>query len=241
MKTTHPHRFLSTIIPVFLIFAINYPPAGFGYMFENYEAYVSTCDQNSDGQLTKRDKKLVWKAFKRLCRSGQQEGSCDPNNINGKLNRMGFKAVWRACRARDYPPAPHNTDVNTSNDIPNNPDPPPSQQENETSTMTWKLSLRCQPQISIPSTHARFFDLDNNQASSTYFVDGPFLGEYQQTTVNLTCNTGAKVCVGGGDDTWSWQTRYGDLHWGVGINNEYNCSDCCAICGNSTYTYNFTC
>lgn len=46
----------------------------------------------------------------------------------------------------------------------------------------------------------------------------------------LSCRTGEKICYGAWPTGGDVNGRY-SKHWGAGVNNEQDCENCCAICG----------
>lgn len=83
-----------------------------------------------------------------------------------------------------------------------------------------KLSItdQCNDGYSI---NYRFFDTTNNLVWPG--TDRHYYTEFynQRYTSTLTCRTGAKICFGG---------ETGNLKWGVGLNEEQGCTDCCYTC-----------
>jgi hypothetical protein len=51
------------------------------------------------------------------------------------------------------------------------------------------------------------------------------LDDYAEHTYRLECRSGEKICFG------AWVTGRGNTYWGVGPNDKYRCTACCAICG----------
>ena len=80
----------------------------------------------------------------------------------------------------------------------------------------------------------RFFDETDNLVwppppSDYYF---PYSNQVYATTIS--CKTGAKICYGGSFYTNTEQPNY----WGVGINNDEACPNCCYTCGDTTTPVN---
>jgi len=80
----------------------------------------------------------------------------------------------------------------------------------------------------------RFFDETDNlvwpaQPNAYYF---PYSDQVYTTT--LSCQTGAKICYGGSFYTNTEQPEY----WGVGIDNDESCPNCCFTCENSSTPIN---
>jgi hypothetical protein len=79
----------------------------------------------------------------------------------------------------------------------------------------------------------RFYDIDNNlvwpSSTTNYYTPG-----YGTTVSNdLSCVTGATICFG---------AATGEVYWGVGLNNEYSCIDCCVECiDGASSGWNLTC
>jgi hypothetical protein len=92
-------------------------------------------------------------------------------------------------------------------------------------TITWVVGNQwCGGEVDY-----KFFDIDNSlvwpSASSYYY------SYYGQTyTSRLSCISGAKICLGANSGTW---------YWGVGVNNNQSCTDCCGYCDGRTYTFSF--
>lgn len=51
------------------------------------------------------------------------------------------------------------------------------------------------------------------------------LNDYDTHTYTLNCRSGERICYG------AWVTGNSSKYWGVGSNNKYSCSNCCATCG----------
>jgi hypothetical protein len=51
------------------------------------------------------------------------------------------------------------------------------------------------------------------------------LNDYATHTYTLECVRGERICFGG------WVTGRGNTYWGVGPNDKYTCTSCCAVCG----------
>jgi hypothetical protein len=71
--------------------------------------------------------------------------------------------------------------------------------------------------------------------SKTYDREWPGNGrswvidDYETTNYKLNCTRGERICYGAWEDD-------GDLHWGVGRDAEFGCTNCCWTCGASTST-----
>lgn len=100
------------------------------------------------------------------------------------------------------------------------------------SSMTWQMSDGCSDG---QATHLKFFDRTNNlvwPSSSEVYV----LGVQGQTyTFNLSCATGANICYGAEP-----ASRPG-TYWGVSLDNDNGCSNCCGTCNGGTYGGNLVC
>jgi hypothetical protein len=51
------------------------------------------------------------------------------------------------------------------------------------------------------------------------------LNDYQTYTYTLDCVRGERICFG------AWVTGRGNTYWGVGPDDKYTCTSCCAVCG----------
>jgi hypothetical protein len=51
------------------------------------------------------------------------------------------------------------------------------------------------------------------------------LNDYDDHTMNLSCNRGEKICFG------AWATGNATTYWGVGAKNSHHCDSCCFTCG----------
>jgi Putative Ig domain len=80
----------------------------------------------------------------------------------------------------------------------------------------------------------KFFDETDNLVwpapPNAYFF--PYSNEAYSTTIS--CQTGAQICYGGSFYTNTEQPDY----WGVGINNDESCANCCYTCENTTTPVN---
>jgi Putative Ig domain len=80
----------------------------------------------------------------------------------------------------------------------------------------------------------KFFDETDNLVwpapPNAYFF--PYSNEAYSTTIS--CQTGAQICYGGSFYTNTEQPDY----WGVGINNDESCPNCCYTCENTTTPVN---
>lgn len=71
--------------------------------------------------------------------------------------------------------------------------------------------------------------------SKTYDREWPGNGrswvidDYETTNYKLNCTRGERICYG------AWEDE-GDLHWGVGRDAEFGCSNCCYTCNGNTST-----
>ena len=70
-----------------------------------------------------------------------------------------------------------------------------------------------------------FYSQDRNHVwpgnDQVYVID-PNEG---QASFNLSCNNNELICYG------AWVRGNSQTYWGVGPNDSYNCSNCCARCG----------
>ncbi|MFN2425168.1 MAG: dockerin type I domain-containing protein [Candidatus Binatia bacterium] len=99
------------------------------------------------------------------------------------------------------------------------------------STMTWKISDGCPDGNGL---HVRLFDDDNGviypSSNQVYTV-----GSGNTVNLPISCKTGAKICHGASDDDSQ------NMFWGVGLNGDSSCENCCSTCSNSTVSVNLVC
>jgi hypothetical protein len=84
------------------------------------------------------------------------------------------------------------------------------------------------------SVNYRFFDETNNLV---WPATGRVFYTKKENTIynsNLNCTKGSLICVGGSNPS-------GTSIWGVGIDNNSACTNCCAKCDGKTHNYSFTC
>ncbi|GAB3286317.1 DUF7477 domain-containing protein [Parahaliea aestuarii] len=78
----------------------------------------------------------------------------------------------------------------------------------------------------------RFFDKTNNLVwpnSSQYYYTS---GYYSTDSHTLSCRTGAQICYGAETDNW---------YWGVGLDGDRGCEDCCVTCQTTEFNVNPGC
>lgn len=110
------------------------------------------------------------------------------------------------------------------------PPPPPPPPPPSSSVITFTLADYCNDGYRIDF---RFYDETNGlvwpSSTENYYTPGYGI----PTSQNLSCNTGATVCYGG---------NTGSIFWGVGLNNNQSCSNCCISCQNgNSLSQNLTC
>jgi hypothetical protein len=90
--------------------------------------------------------------------------------------------------------------------------------EDCTSTITLSITDACLDSLPIDY---KFYDEDNHLVwpSANSYFETP--GYNIEDTNDLVCITGSQICYG---------AEAGDIYWGVGLNNEYGCDDCCVTC-----------
>lgn len=54
------------------------------------------------------------------------------------------------------------------------------------------------------------------------------IDDYEIHTYKLSCQRGETICYG------AWLEGDSTQYWGVGMDNENHCSDCCYVCGGNT-------
>jgi hypothetical protein len=55
------------------------------------------------------------------------------------------------------------------------------------------------------------------------------INDYRTHEYKLSCKSGEQICYG------AWPRS--SLHWGVGLNDQYGCQNCCARCDGGTHSY----
>lgn len=98
-----------------------------------------------------------------------------------------------------------------------------------TNSLTVKLKDQCGDGYRVDY---RFFDVNNNlvwPASDRNYYTLAFNQYYRH---DLACAPGAQVCYGASS---------GSLYWGVGLDGNNGCEDCCAYCNGGTLTANLAC
>ena len=107
--------------------------------------------------------------------------------------------------------------------------PPPT---TTTTSMRWTLINACNNGRGL---QARFFDKTNNLVwppdSSKVYVTGAG----GTIDVSLAATAGAKICYGAQPDPPN------NSHWGIGINGDQGCTDCCYTGANTTVQLNLSC
>jgi hypothetical protein len=85
--------------------------------------------------------------------------------------------------------------------------------------LTWHVTSQDQYIV-----HVQFFSQTYDRvwpgADRVWVID-----DYAEHTYRLECTPGEKICIGAAED--------GDYstYWGVGLDNDKSCSNCCATCG----------
>ncbi|MAQ82662.1 MAG: hypothetical protein CMH12_05460 [Maritimibacter sp.] len=87
-------------------------------------------------------------------------------------------------------------------------------------TLFWTIDNDFSRTVSV-----EFYSQDRNHVwpgnGQVYVID-PNEGD---ATFNLSCNYNELICYG------AWVRGSSQTYWGVGANDSYNCSNCCARCG----------
>lgn len=87
-------------------------------------------------------------------------------------------------------------------------------------TLRWTIDNDYNRTVSL-----EFYSQDRNHVwpgnDQVYVID-PNEG---QASFNLSCNNNELICYG------AWVRGNSQTYWGVGPNDSYNCSNCCARCG----------
>ncbi len=114
------------------------------------------------------------------------------------------------------------------------PPPPPPPPPSSTVTMNFSITDGCNDGY---FTRFKFYDVDNDLVwpnANTHYTT-PGLGV--RSTKPLACIPGAKICYGA-----SLQADGGGTYWGIGLNGDRSCTNCCYTCtGGSTAGKNLTC
>lgn len=99
-------------------------------------------------------------------------------------------------------------------------------------TSTWKVKDHRNDDYRVDY---KFYDIDNDLVwPSTHQVY--YTESYgKEHTHVLTCEPGAKICIGG----HSGSSYYSGVYWGVDIDNSNGCTDCCSFCDGSTRYFSF--
>lgn len=91
----------------------------------------------------------------------------------------------------------------------------------EQATLTWSFRNNHQNRVQL-----EFYSQDRNSAwpgdGQAYVLD-----DYAVHTFRLNCVAGEKICYG------AWIDGDSNTYWGVGIDDQYGCSDCCVTCDNA--------
>lgn len=86
-------------------------------------------------------------------------------------------------------------------------------------SLVWTISSDHPNQVSL-----EFYSQDYSRAwpggGQVYVID-----DWDAHTYNLECQNGELICYG------AWVRGDASTYWGVGLDNSYPCSDCCATCG----------
>jgi hypothetical protein len=106
--------------------------------------------------------------------------------------------------------------------------PPPS----ATTAMTWSLTDACNDGRGI---QVRFFDKTNNLVWPPDNTQVYVAGQNGTVNVSLAAQAGAKICYGAQPDPPN--NRY----WGVGIDGNSGCTDCCYTAAATTVRLNLAC
>lgn len=89
-------------------------------------------------------------------------------------------------------------------------------------TFTWTIGDRCGDGVGI---YVRFFDETNNlifpNSSQAYVINSG-----RTSKIKLSVKRGAKICYGAESTDF-------ELYWGVGLDDDQGCSNCCNIVPNS--------
>ena len=101
-------------------------------------------------------------------------------------------------------------------------------------TFTWKITDSCFDGVGV---FVRFFDETNNlvfpNSSQAYVINSG-----RSSTIKLTVKRGAKICYG------AEPTDRDGSYWGVGLDDDEGCTNCCNIVpnsGNLSRTVNLVC
>ena len=97
--------------------------------------------------------------------------------------------------------------------------------------MTLTIADHCSDGLGM---HFRMFDRDNNLIypnSSQVFVIGP--GGSSTQTIN--CDPGARICYG------AVTNPPNGSHWGIGIDGNFGCDNCCFTCNGQSVSRNLRC
>ena len=114
--------------------------------------------------------------------------------------------------------------------IPDTPFPPAAPAQIELNSMTWEIIDLCNDGLNI---WFKFFDRDSgsfwppNNSWSTISYGKPAIQ-------NLACTNGTWVCYGA-------QPSNADGYWGVGLQGDEGCENCCSKCEPSTTSRELTC
>jgi hypothetical protein len=57
------------------------------------------------------------------------------------------------------------------------------------------------------------------------------INDYDTHTYRLRCKLREKICYGA-------EPPSDNVHWGVGLKDQYGCQNCCAVCDGNSYSYN---
>jgi hypothetical protein len=99
--------------------------------------------------------------------------------------------------------------------------------------LTWVVQNQCPY---APGFQVKIFDETNNLTWPTATGDIFPLAAGVTSEINVDTYKGAKVCIGAKPNVASSES-----HWGVGIDNQYGCDQCCFIADNSRVTWPLTC
>jgi hypothetical protein len=98
--------------------------------------------------------------------------------------------------------------------------------------ITWVVQNQCRY---APGFQARIFDRTHNftwPAAGEVFL----LASGVTSEINIDTYKGAEVCIGAKPNASS-----AEPHWGVGIDNQYGCDNCCVTADNSRVAWPLTC
>jgi hypothetical protein len=112
-----------------------------------------------------------------------------------------------------------------------NPVGPSPTNPRDTSSLTWMITDACNDRRGI---RLRFYDATNNlvwpRSSEVYVLPS---GETRQET--LTCRTNVNICFGARTDP------EGTNYWGVDLDGNRRCDDCCTPCEDKSVSKRLTC